>query len=45
MDHIKQGYTSGSDGDTVIPIGPSPDFDAPHDRDRLARDPPLAVGE
>lgn len=45
MDHIKQGYTSGSDGDTVIPIGPDPDFDAPHDRDRLAGDPPMAADD
>ena len=37
MEHIKdQGYYQGE----ITPIGPDPDFEAPHDRDRLAGGPP-----
>ena len=37
MDHIKdQGYYQGE----ITPIGPDPDFEAPHDRDRLPGGPP-----
>ena len=37
MDHIKdQGYYQGQ----ITPIGPDPDFEAPHDRDRLPGGPP-----
>jgi putative glutathione S-transferase len=37
MDHIKdQGYYQGE----ITPTGPDPDFEAPHDRDRLPGDPP-----
>ena len=39
MDHIKdQGYYQGE----ITPIGPEPDFEAPHDRDRLPGAPPAA---
>ena len=37
MDHIKdQGYYQGQ----ITPIGPAPDFEAPHERDRLPGEPP-----
>ena len=40
MDHIKdQGYYQGQ----ITPIGPDPDFEAPHDRDRLPGEPPEAL--
>jgi len=40
MDHVKdQGYWQGQ----ITPIGPDPDFEAPHDRDRLPGEPPESL--
>jgi putative glutathione S-transferase len=43
MDHIKEHYyTTHPDVSPkrIVPIGPDPDFEAPHDRDRLPGSPP-----
>jgi len=43
MDHVKTHYyVSHTDLNPkqIVPVGPDPDFDAPHDRDRLAGGPP-----
>ncbi|CAI50615.1 YqjG-type gamma-glutamylcysteinyl-hydroquinone reductase [Natronomonas pharaonis DSM 2160] len=44
MDHIKEHYyTTHPDVSPkrIIPAGPAPDFEAPHDRDELAGEPPV----
>ncbi|QLD86379.1 glutathione S-transferase family protein [Natronomonas halophila] len=44
MDHIKEHYyTTHPDVSPkrIIPMGPDPDFEAPHDRDELAGEPPV----
>jgi putative glutathione S-transferase len=43
MDHIKEHYyTTHPDvsPERIVPMGPAPDFEAPHDRDELPGDPP-----
>ncbi|MFW5955985.1 MAG: glutathione S-transferase family protein [Halorhabdus sp.] len=43
MEHIKEHYyTTHPDVSPkrIVPVGPDPDFEAPHDRDRLPGDPP-----
>ncbi len=46
VDHIKQGYVSGStlNPKGIVPVGPDPDFEAAHDRDRLAGEAPTLSG-
>ncbi|MUV87610.1 glutathione S-transferase family protein [Natronomonas sp. CBA1123] len=44
MDHIKEHYyTTHPDVSPkrIVPMGPNPDFEAPHDRDALAGEPPV----
>ena len=44
MDHIKEHYyTTHPDVSPkrIVPMGPDPDFEAPHDRDSLAGEPPV----
>jgi putative glutathione S-transferase len=44
MDHIKEHYyTTHPDVSPkrIVPMGPDPDFEAPHDRDELAGEPPV----
>lgn len=46
MGHIKEHYYRTHDSLNprgIIPVGPDPDFEAPHDRDRLAGGPPEAL--
>jgi putative glutathione S-transferase len=46
MDHIKEHYyTTHTDLNPkrLVPKGPDPDFEAPHDRDRLDGEPPEAL--
>ncbi|MFC7044202.1 glutathione S-transferase family protein [Halobacteriaceae archaeon GCM10025711] len=46
MDHVKEHYyRSHTDLNPrgVVPVGPDPEFDAPHDRDRLPGGPPPAL--
>jgi len=46
MDHIKEHYyTTHPDVSPkrIVPVGPDPDFGAPHDRDRLPGGPPAAL--
>ncbi|WP_435360302.1 glutathione S-transferase family protein [Haloarchaeobius sp. DFWS5] len=48
MDHIKEHYYT-THGDVnpsgLIPVGPDPDFDAPHDRDELPGTPPSGLAD
>ncbi|MFB6353811.1 MAG: glutathione S-transferase family protein [Halobacteriales archaeon] len=47
MPHIKEHYYTTHDRlnpKRLIPVGPDPDFEAPHDRDRLPGGPPEALG-
>ena len=44
MDHITEHYYTTHPGVSpkrIVPIGPAPDFQAPHGRDELAGDPPV----
>ncbi len=46
MDHIKQHYYVTHDDVNptgLVPVGPDPDFEAPHDRDELPGGPPDAL--
>ncbi|MDZ7702688.1 MAG: glutathione S-transferase family protein [Halobacteriales archaeon] len=46
MAHIKEHYYTTHDSlnpKRIIPVGPEPDFEAPHDRDRLAGGPPTSL--
>ncbi|WP_238477200.1 glutathione S-transferase family protein [Natranaeroarchaeum sulfidigenes] len=46
MDHIKQHYYVTHDDinpTRLVPVGPDPDFEAPHDRDELPGGPPDAL--
>ncbi|MCL9814945.1 glutathione S-transferase family protein [Natranaeroarchaeum aerophilus] len=46
MDHIKQHYYVTHDDINptgLVPVGPDPDFEAPHNRDELAGGPPDAL--
>ncbi len=46
MDHVKTHYYTSHaslNPKRIVPMGPDPDFDAPHDRDRLAGGPPEAL--
>jgi putative glutathione S-transferase len=48
MDHITEHYyTTHPDVSPkrIVPVGPDPDFEAPHDRDELPGEPPAALGE
>jgi putative glutathione S-transferase len=48
MDHITEHYyTTHPDVSPkrIVPMGPDPDFEAPHDRDDLPGGPPAALGE
>jgi putative glutathione S-transferase len=48
MDHITEHYyTTHPDVSPkrIVPMGPDPDFEAPHDRDELPGGPPAALGE
>jgi putative glutathione S-transferase len=48
MDHIKEHYyTTHPDVSPkrIVPKGPDPDFEAPHDRDELPGEPPAALFE
>ena len=44
MDHIKEHYYTTHPGVSpkrIVPMGPDPDFEAPHDRDELPGEPPV----
>jgi putative glutathione S-transferase len=44
MDHIREHYYRthpGVNPTRIVPIGPDPDFEAPHDRDALPAEPPV----
>ena len=44
MDHIKEHYYTTHPGVSpkrIVPMGPNPDFEAPHDRDELPGEPPV----
>jgi putative glutathione S-transferase len=44
MDHIREHYYRthpGVNPKRIVPIGPDPDFEAPHDRDALPAEPPV----
>ena len=44
MDHIREHYYTthpGVNPNRIVPIGPDPDFEAPHDRDTLGGEPPV----
>ena len=44
MDHIREHYYTthpGVNPTRIVPIGPDPDFEAPHDRDTLGGEPPV----
>jgi putative glutathione S-transferase len=44
MDHIREHYYTthpGVNPQRIVPIGPDPEFAAPHDRDALGGEPPL----
>ena len=46
MDHIKEHYYTTHDDlnpKRIVPVGPAPDFEAAHDRDRLPGGPPQAL--
>jgi putative glutathione S-transferase len=46
MDHVKQHYYRSHDHlnpKRLVPEGPAPDFEAPHDRDELPGGPPAAL--
>ncbi|MFB6137300.1 MAG: glutathione S-transferase family protein [Halobacteriaceae archaeon] len=46
MDHVKEHYYRSHDHlnpHRLVPKGPDPDFEAPHDRDRLPGGPPAAL--
>jgi len=46
MDHIKRHYYRTHldvNPKQIVPVGPAPDFDAPHDRDDLPGGPPAAL--
>jgi len=46
MDHVKEHYYRSHEHLNpagLVPVGPDPDFDAPHDRERLAGGPPAAL--
>lgn len=46
MDHVKEHYYRSHEQLNpagIVPIGPDPDFDAPHDRDTLPGGPPEAL--
>ncbi len=48
MDHVKQHYYRSHDHlnpKRLVPVGPGPDFFAPHDRDELPGGPPEALRE
>jgi putative glutathione S-transferase len=43
MDHVKEHYYTTHDDlnpKRIVPVGPAPDFEAPHDRDELPGGPP-----
>ncbi|PSQ16263.1 glutathione-dependent reductase [Halobacteriales archaeon QS_8_69_26] len=48
MRHVKHHYYRSHGGinpKRLVPVGPDPDFEAPHDRERLAGEPPAPLAE